>query len=229
MNIDIIAFDADDTLWDNEPLFQSIEKELCELLKEYGNRESVSSCLLDITVSNLEIYGYGAKSFTLSMIETALKMSKNRISSHIIELLINKGKNLLNMPIRLLDGVEESLVELNKKYKLVVATKGDLVDQQRKLNRSGLAKYFDHVEIMSNKTEKEYRRLVSTLNTQPENMMMIGNSLKSDIYPALSVGMYAVFVPYHTMWKHEVVEENIIHERLYKIESVQQLSQLILG
>lgn len=229
MNIEIIAFDADDTLWDNEPLFQSIEKELCILLTEYGDMERISSTLFDIGVSNLELYGYGAKAFTLSMIETALKVSDNKISADKISLIIEKGKYLLNMPIQLLDGVEEALSSFSKKYKLVVATKGDLLDQQRKLVRSGLTKYFDHVEIMPDKTKKEYRKLVSALNTQPENILMVGNSLKSDIYPPLSIGMYAAYVPYHTMWKHEVVDEIIVSDRFYKVESLSSLSSLIIG
>lgn len=229
MNIEIIAFDADDTLWDNEPLFQSIEKELCILLTEYGDMERISSTLFDIGVRNLELYGYGAKAFTLSMIETALKVSDNKISADKIALIIEKGKYLLNMPIQLLDGVEEALSSFSKKYKLVVATKGDLLDQQRKLIRSGLTKYFDHVEIMPDKTEKEYRKLVSALNTQPESILMVGNSLKSDIYPPLSIGMYAAYVPYHTMWKHEVVDENIVSDRFYKVESLSNLSSLIIG
>ncbi|MDH6310250.1 putative hydrolase of the HAD superfamily [Dysgonomonas sp. PFB1-18] len=228
MNIEIIAFDADDTLWDNEPLFQSIEKELCTMLTEYGDMEHISSTLFDIEMNNLELYGYGAKAFTLSMIETALRVSGNKISADKIALIIEKGKYLLNMPIQLLHGVEEALSSFSKKYKLVVATKGDLLDQERKLVRSGLAKYFDHVEIMPDKTEKEYRKLVSALNTQPENILMVGNSLKSDIYPPLSIGMYAAYVPYHTMWKHEVADENIVNDKFYKVESLSSLSSLII-
>lgn len=227
MNIKIIAFDADDTLWDNEPLFQNVEKELCELLSEYADMQHISATLFDIEMNNMKIYGYGAKAFTLSMIEAALKLSDNRIPASTIDKIIEKGKYLLNMPIQLLDGVEDTLSVLSKKYKLIVATKGDLLDQQRKLERSGIAAYFDHVEIMSDKTDKEYKKMVSSLNTSPEHILMVGNSLKSDIYPPLAIGMYAAYVPYHTMWKHEVVDENIDNDRFFRIESVSQISHLI--
>jgi len=225
-NIKIIAFDADDTLWDNEPLFKNAEKELCNLLSEYGNHDEISAALFSVEMQNMECYGYGAKAFTLSLIETAIKVSNGNISAGTIEKIINLGKYLLNMPISLLDGVEETLERLSKTHKLVVATKGDLLDQQRKLKRSGIEKYFDHVEIMSDKTEKEYQSLASSLNSQPCHIMMIGNSLKSDIYPALAVGMYATYIPYHTMWKHELADENNSSERFYKVDSFCGLSML---
>jgi putative hydrolase of the HAD superfamily len=192
--IEIIAFDADDTLWDNEPLFKEVEKEFCEILAEYGDMAEISSALFDVEIQNMECYGYGAKAFTLSLIETAIKVSRHKISSEKIERIMLMGKSLLNMPIQLLDGVEKTLEHLNQNYKLVVATKGDLLDQQRKMDRSGLSSYFDHVEIMADKTEKEYKKLISSLNVLPEKVLMAGNSLKSDIYPALAVGMYAAYV-----------------------------------
>lgn len=225
--IEIIAFDADDTLWDNEPLFKEVEKEFCEILAEYGDMAGISSALFDVEMQNMECYGYGAKAFTLSLIETAIKVSRHRISSEKIERIMLMGKSLLNMPIQLLDGVEKTLEHLNQNYKLVVATKGDLLDQQRKLDRSGLSSYFDHVEIMADKTEKEYKKLISSLNVLPENVLMAGNSLKSDIYPALAVGMYAAYVPYHTMWKHELADENVKNERFFKVETFSQLINLL--
>lgn len=225
--IEIIAFDADDTLWDNEPLFKEVEKEFCEILAEYGDMAEISSALFDVEMQNMECYGYGAKAFTLSLIETAIKVSRHKISSEKIERIILMGKSLLNMPIELLDGVEKTLEHLNQNYKLVVATKGDLLDQQRKLDRSGLSSYFDHVEIMADKTEKEYKKLISSLNVLPENVLMAGNSLKSDIYPALAVGMYAAYIPYHTMWKHELADENVKNERFFKVETFSQLVNLL--
>lgn len=225
--IEIIAFDADDTLWDNEPLFKEVEKEFCEILAEYGDMAGISSALFDVEMQNMECYGYGAKAFTLSLIETAIKVSRHKISSEKIERIMLMGKSLLNMPIQLLDGVEKTLEHLNQNYKLVVATKGDLLDQQRKLDRSGLSSYFDHVEIMADKTEKEYKKLISSLNVLPENVLMAGNSLKSDIYPALAVGMYAAYVPYHTMWKHELADENVKNERFFKVETFSQLINLL--
>jgi len=227
-DIKIVAFDADDTLWDNEPLFQDIEKELCGLLSEYGNEKEISSALFQIEMANMELYGYGAKAFTLSMIETALKVSNGNISQDAINEIIEKGKYLLNMPIQLLDGVKDILSVLQHKYKLIVATKGDLLDQQRKFNRSGIAEYFDHVEIMPDKTEKEYKKLASILGVLPENMLMVGNSLKSDIYPPLSIGMYAAYVPYHTIWQHEVVDEDMSHERFFKVSNIRDLKRYLL-
>lgn len=224
--IQIIAFDADDTLWDNEPVFQDVEKEFCDLLSEYGNKKDISAALFEVEMQNMECYGYGAKAFTLSLVETAIKVSNGNISVKTIDKIVNLGKCLLNMPIKLLDGVEETLEQLNKEHKLVVATKGDLLDQQRKLDRSGIAGFFDHVEIMSDKTEKEYKSLTSSLNTSPEKIMMVGNSLKSDIYPALNIGMYATYIPYHTMWKHELADENTSNNRFYKVGSFSDLTDL---
>ncbi|MFV0538409.1 MAG: HAD family hydrolase [Dysgonomonas sp.] len=225
-DIQIIAFDADDTLWDNEPIFQDVEKEFCNLLSEFGNKEDISATLFDIEMQNMECYGYGAKAFTLSLVEVAIKVSNGNVAVKTINEIVNLGKYLLNMPIKLLDGVENTLEKLNKEYKLVVATKGDLLDQQRKLDRSGIARYFHHVEIMSDKTEKEYTNLASALNTPPVNIMMIGNSLKSDIYPALAIGMYATYIPYHTMWKHELADEDTSNSRFYKADSFSDLVDL---
>ena len=224
--IQIIAFDADDTLWDNEPIFQDVEKEFCSLLSEFGNQKDISAALFDIEMQNMECYGYGAKAFTLSLVETAIKVSKGNVTVEAIDQIVNLGKYLLNMPIRLLDDVENTLEQLVKKYKLVVATKGDLLDQQRKLDRSGITRYFDHVEIMSDKTEKEYTSLAASLRTSPENIMMVGNSLKSDIYPALAIGMHATYIPYHTMWKHELADENTSNNRFYKVDSFSGLIDL---
>jgi len=227
MRIEVIAFDADDTLWDNQPLFEKIERDFCDLLAEYGTHAEISEALFAIEMQNMECYGYGAKAFTLSLIETAIAVSHHRIPTEKISRIIEMGKYLLNMPIQLLDGVEDTLEQLNKKYKLVVATKGDLLDQQRKLTRSGIAAYFDHVEIMTDKTENEYRKLILSLDAEPQHILMAGNSLKSDIYPALAVGMYAAYVPYHTMWKHELTDENVVNERFLKVNSFSQLTELL--
>jgi len=226
-NIKIVAFDADDTLWDNQPLFDETERALLSILSPYANEENISSTLFEIEMANLELYGYGAKAFTLSMIEAAIKVSNGKIPTEKISEIIEKGKYLLNMPIQLLDGVKDILSLLQNRYKLIVATKGDLLDQQRKLERSGIAGYFNHVEIMPDKTEKEYKKLISVLGASPCEMLMIGNSLKSDIIPALSVGMYAAYVPYHTMWQHEVINEDISDKRFYKLKDIRGLSHYL--
>lgn len=222
--IEVIAFDADDTLWSNEPFFREIEHKFAELLSIYGDVKEISAELFKTEMNNLESYGYGAKGFTLSMIETALRISNHKIATETIEKILSLGKSLLNMPIELLPGVEETLRKLKQDncYQLVVATKGDLLDQQRKLQRSGLASYFDHVEIMSDKTEKEYSRLINALQVVPEKFMMVGNSLKSDIQPVLAIGGYAVHVPFEVMWQHEIAD-NFEHPRLRQVKRLEEI------
>lgn len=175
--IKVIAFDADDTLWSNEPFFQDIEKQYTDLLKSYGTPEDISAALFQTEMNNLKCLGYGAKAFTISMVETALRVSGRKISATDIQHIIELGKSLLKMPIELLPGVKETLKTLKKtgKYKLVVATKGDLLDQENKLERSGLAPYFDHIEVMSDKTEKEYQRMLNILQITPSELVMVGN------------------------------------------------------
>lgn len=227
-NIKVIAFDADDTLWDNESFFQEIERYYTELLSKYGDAEKISAELFRTEMDNLEHYGYGVKGFTLSMLETALRISKGEVPADTLEMIILWGKLLLDMPIELLPDVVETLKALKERdrYRLVVATKGDLLDQQRKLKRSGLSDYFDHVEIMSDKTEKEYIKLMKTLQVSPEEFLMVGNSLKSDIQPVLATGGYAVHVPFEVMWQHEVAE-SFEHPRLMQVKSLKLLTEML--
>lgn len=224
--IKVIAFDADDTLWSNEPFFQDVERKYTELLSEYGSTKEISAALFETEMNNLESLGYGAKAFTLSMVETALRISRQTIPAEKIQQIILLGKSLLEMPIELLPGVEDTLKALRAegRYRLVVATKGDLLDQERKLKRSGLMPYFDHIEIMSDKTEKEYLRLLNQLQTTPEEFLMIGNSLKSDIRPVLAIGGYGVHIPFEVMWQHEVVDA-FTHPRLKQMKSLAQLPE----
>lgn len=222
--IKVIAFDADDTLWSNEPFFQEVERKYTELLSEYGSSKEISAELFKTEMNNLECLGYGAKAFTLSMIETALRISHQQIPAEMIQQIIFLGKSLLEMPIELLPGVEETLKALKAegRYRLVVATKGDLLDQERKLKRSGLTPYFDHIEIMSDKTEKEYTRLLQLLQVSPEEFLMVGNSLKSDIQPVLAIGGYGVHIPFEVMWQHEVVDA-FTHPKLKQMKSPAEL------
>lgn len=222
--IKVIAFDADDTLWSNEPFFQEIERKYVSLLTDYGEEKKISAELFHTEMDNLERFGYGAKGFTLSMIETAIRISNREISATVIDEILLLGKSLLDMPIELLPGVESTLQTLKQsnRYQLVVATKGDLLDQQRKLHRSGLAPYFDHVEIMSGKTEKEYINLTNNLLVSPDRFLMVGNSLKSDIQPVLTIGGYAVHIPFEITWQHEVAE-NFDHPRLLHAKSLDSL------
>lgn len=209
MNIKVIAFDADDTLWVNEPYFRQSEEAFCTLLEEYLPRHELERELLKIEIGNLGLYGYGIKGFILSMIETAMTVTNNMISAKTIGEIIELGKQMLNQPIELLDGVEDVLKTLKGQYRLVVATKGDLLDQERKLRKSNLINYFHHVEVMSEKDDANYLKLIKHLDIRPSELLMVGNSLKSDVLPVLNVGGYAVHVPYHITWAHEEIEQSI--------------------
>jgi len=220
MDIKVIAFDADDTLWVNEPYFQETEEKFCELLAPYLSRHTLSQELFKTEIDNLKLYGYGIKGYILSMIEAALKISNHTIRNEVIVKIIQYGKELLEKPIELLDGVEETLNALKGKYKLVVATKGDLLDQRRKLHNSGLGDFFHHIEVMSDKQEADYIDLVKRLDIKPEEFLMIGNSLKSDVLPVLGIGAHAIHIPFHTTWAHEKIDHKVEHERMKSMEKI---------
>jgi putative hydrolase of the HAD superfamily len=219
-NIKVIAFDADDTLWVNEPYFREAEEQFCSLLEDYLPRHSISQELFKTEMANLPLYGYGIKSVMLSMIETILRITENTAPPETIFKAIQYGQELLNKPIELLDGVETVLQSLYGKYRLVVATKGDLLDQERKLKKSGLEHYFHHIEIMSDKQEKDYRKLLKHLDCQPGEFLMIGNSLKSDVLPVLALEGHAVHIPYHITWEHERIDHTIEHPQFYQFETI---------
>lgn len=206
-NIKVIGFDADDTLWVNETYFRETEERFADLLEGYETKNKVDQELFKKEMDNLEIYGYGIKGFILSMIESALELSNNKIPQETITEILNLGKNMISHPVELLDGVEEVLSELVDKYRLIVLTKGDLLDQERKLEKSGLSKYFHHVEVLSDKKESNYSNLLEHLDIPVDEFLMIGNSLKSDVLPILNIGAQAVHVPFHTTWAHELVSE----------------------
>jgi len=223
MNLKVIAFDADDTLWVNEPYFRQTEERFYDLLSEYSSQRTLERELLKTEIENLALYGYGIKGFMLSMIETALKVTNNTISVNVVEKIVNLGKQMLDQPIELLDGVEDVLLALKDKYRLVVATKGDLLDQERKLRKSGISHYFHHIEIMSEKDDANYLKLIKHLDIQPAELLMVGNSLKSDILPVLNVGGYGVHVPYHITWAHEHIEHSIDDEKFKSVEGVRDI------
>ena len=227
MDFKVIAFDADDTLWVNEPYFRHTEEQFYKLLGEYSTQHELERELLSTEIKNLAIYGYGIKGFMLSMIETALTVTNNKISVATIEQIINLGKQMLDQPIELLDGVEDVLNSLKDKYRLVVATKGDLLDQERKLKKSGIIHYFHHIEIMSEKDDANYLKLIKHLDILPEELMMIGNSLKSDILPVLNVGGYAIHVPYHITWVHEQISHEIDNERFSSTMKIAEILNLL--
>ncbi|KIC63071.1 HAD family hydrolase [Chryseobacterium taiwanense] len=225
MNNDIttIAFDADDTLWINEPYFQEAEKEFCALLEDYLPQHSVSQELFKTEMKNLHLYGYGVKGFMLCMIETVSKVSNDTAPLTLINKTIEIGHELLQKPVELLEGVTETLENLKGKYKLVVATKGDLLDQERKLKKSGLQEYFHHIEIMSDKKESDYQKLLKHLDCKPKNFLMLGNSIKSDILPVLEIGGFAAHIPYHVTWSHEQHDLNLEHSNFMELERINDI------
>jgi putative hydrolase of the HAD superfamily len=227
MSIKVIAFDADDTLWINEPYFREAEDEFCQLMEAYLPQHAVARELLHTEIKNLTLYGYGIKGFMLSMIETALTISNNTIDILAVEKIINFGKALLARPIVVLDGVEEVLQALKGQYRLVVATKGDLLDQERKLRNSGLDHYFHHVEVMSEKQPRDYNKLLRHLDIQPEQFLMIGNSLKSDVLPVLDLGGHAIHIPFHTTWAHEHVDVHIESPNFRQVEQILEVLPLL--
>jgi len=226
MSIRVIAFDADDTLWVNEPYFRETEIEFCQLMEAFIPQHTAARELLQTEINNLPLYGYGIKGFMLSMIETALTSSRNTIDVSAVEKIIGYGKALLARPIEVLDGVEVVLNALKDRYRLVVATKGDLLDQERKLKNSGIDHFFHHIEIMSDKQEADYLKLIRHLDIKPEEFLMIGNSLKSDILPVLSLGGHAIHIPFHTTWAHEHVDihiDNVNFRQVVQITDVLEL------
>lgn len=224
----VIAFDADDTLWDCQSWFDSVEERCAELLKPWATRKEVSEGLFATEHRNLSLTGYGTKAFTLSLIENAVRISHGEISGDDVMRLIDMGKELLRFPTTPLPEVQETLEALvqRRRYRLVVFTKGELMDQEDKLRRSGLEQYFCRLETVSNKTVTEYRQLCENLDVAPEETLMVGNSFRSDIAPALQAGAWAAYIPYHVVWELEKSEE-FPHERLYKMQQFGELLHLL--
>lgn len=224
-NIKTIAFDADDTLWANETYFREAELKFSQLMKPYQTSEKLNKELFTIEIKNLPYYGYGIKGFMLSMIETALKLSNNQVSQQILANILDIGKEMMDKPIDLLDGVIDVLQSLSKKYRLVVATKGDLIDQERKLQKSGLLNHFHHIEVMSDKKASDYSKLIGHLDIKPSEFLMIGNSLKSDVLPVIAISGLAIHVPFHTTWQHEQVSDKECNEFQYPV--INNLSEVL--
>ncbi|MDO6759555.1 HAD family hydrolase [Tamlana sp. 2_MG-2023] len=227
-NIKVIGFDADDTLWVNETYFRDAEVEFSKLLSKYETPNKIDQELFKMEIGNLPLYGYGVKAFTLSMVECALELSNKTVSPKTIEAILNIGKNMLNMPVEVLDGVEEVLEVLSKKYRLILATKGDLLDQEQKLEKSGLTKYFHHIEVLSDKKEDNYSKLLKHLKIDPTEFLMVGNSLKSDVLPLVNINAHAIHVPFHTTWAHEEVKEEETNGKTYKtIDSISEILNIL--
>ncbi|RXJ51340.1 HAD family hydrolase [Gelidibacter gilvus] len=224
-NIKVIGFDADDTLWVNETYFRDAELEFSKLMAAYETANKVDQELFKRQIENLPFYGYGIKGFILSMVEIALELSNNSVSNETIGAILNIGKDMLNKPVELLDGVNEVLHTLSQDYRLIVVTKGDLLDQERKLKKSGLLDYFHHIEVVSDKQEANYSKLLNHLEIKPSEFLMIGNSLKSDILPLINIKARAIHVPFHTTWIHEQVVPNKPDNK--KFETINSLVDLL--
>lgn len=228
----VIAFDADDTLWDCQSHFEEVEEHLYSLIGPYC--EDPKHELFLTESGNMADLGYGCKAFTISIIETALRIAGNDISATQLSELLSHSKSLLHLPATPLPEVEKTLQTLRNRFdensgmspKMIVFTKGELQDQENKLKRSGLLKYFDDVEITSDKTQLEFRALCEHQHIHPSELLMIGNSLKSDIAPALAIGAWAIHIPFHVTWQLEHFED-IDHERLTKITHFSELLQLL--
>jgi putative hydrolase of the HAD superfamily len=227
-DIKVVAFDADDTLWDCQTWFDEVEHQCYELLKPWATAREVSEGLFETERKNLPLTGYGTKAFTLSLVENAVRVSNEQLTGDVVMKLLMLGQDLLRFPTTPLPEVEETLRQLaeQRHYRLVVFTKGELMDQEGKLRRSGLEQYFSHVETVSNKTEREYRQLCENLDIAPEQTLMVGNSFRSDIAPALAAGAWAVHIPYHVVWELEKSEE-FPHERLCKISHFGELLDIV--
>lgn len=215
MNFDqikTIAFDADDTLWVNETYFRDTEERFATLLERFETKNKVDQELFKKEMQNLPVYGYGIKGFMLSMIELALELSNGKVSSKVLQEILVMGKEMIAHPVELLPHIKEVLEKLSKKYRLIVLTKGDLLDQERKLEASGLSEYFHHVEVMSDKTPEKYKHLLDHLQIKTSEFLMVGNSLKSDVLPLIEIGAQAIHIPFHTTWAHEEVSKESAEE-----------------
>ncbi len=223
-----IGFDADDTLWENETFFRETEYLFAEMLSEFCDEETAMQALYKTELKNLKDYGFGIKGFMLSMVETAIQLSKGKLATSDITRMIDMGKQMLNKPVTFIDGSKEVVKSLSKKgYKLIVVTKGDLLDQERKLAKADIDQYFHHIEIMSDKQEANYQKILKHLNIEAKDFLMIGNSIKSDILPILNIGGSAVYIPFHTTWIHEQVENNTKLENFWELKEMTELEDVL--
>jgi putative hydrolase of the HAD superfamily len=227
-HVRVIGFDADDTLWHNETIFERVHERYRALLAEYHDASTVDRTLLATERRNLELYGYGIKGFTLSAIETAIELTRGKISATEIRTLIMQGQEMLAHPVELLDGVEETVSILAKTHLLLLITKGDLRDQQRKLTKSGLARHFSQIEIVSEKDIDTYGEIMRRHRISPPDFLMVGNSLKSDILPVLALGGSGVHIPYHLQWSLDHAEHvPETSDRFVVAESIRALPDLL--
>ena len=227
-SIQVIAFDADDTLWDCQTHFEAVEREYCALLADFGDQSTISTSLFTIEQANMAELGYGGKAFTLSLIENAVKVSGGKVDADTLLRIEMLGRSLHFIPSTPLPEVEDTLCALRStgRFHMVVFTKGEILDQESKLHRSGLWDYFDRVMVVADKTRAKYRELCHTMGIHIDQLLMVGNSFKSDIEPVLRLGGYAVHIPFEVTWAHEQTEE-FDHENLARITHFSQLLQIL--
>lgn len=223
MSITTVALDADDTLWHNESIFHLTQQKYFSLLQDYGDADHMMARLLEVERRNLALYGYGVKGFTLSMIETAIDLTRGAVPAKTIREIMDLGRAMLEHPVEPLPGVAETLATLHGKVRLVMITKGDLLNQEQKLARSGLGERFDAIEIVSEKDANTYRRIATRHGIAVDDAVMIGNSLKSDVLPALEAGLWGIHIPYHITWAHERAEPPADSPRFARLDSISEL------
>lgn len=230
-DIRVVGFDADDTLWVNEPIFQDVVSRFIDLLSNHTNPKLVRARLIDVEMRNLKLFGYGIKGFVLSMAETAVEISQGAVTGKEIRQILDMGKEMMQQPVELINGVEEVLQTLQGPYRLMLITKGDLFDQESKISRSNLADYFSDIEILTEKNEQAYENVLARHRISNTEFLMIGNSLKSDVMPVVNIGSQAVHIPFHTTWEHEQIELPQEHKRPYmelgRIEEVVPLLRVV--
>lgn len=228
MPIEMIAFDADDTLWHNEVYYQNAIETLKHELATWEEPERIEEIINRIEIDNLPLYGYGIKAFILSLIEATIEISRGGISTGVINKLVLMGKSMLQAKVSLMPGVLETLESLSKDYRMMVITKGDLLDQTDKVTRSGLQRFFAFIEVVNDKTTSVYRHIFTKYDLHPESFLMVGNSLRSDVLPILEIGASAVYIPSDTLWAHEMVSDFELDQKgFYEIEHIGQLPDLI--
>jgi len=227
MTITTVGLDADDTLWHNETIFRLTHARFVDLLDDHGDRETIEARLAEVERRNLRLYGYGVKGFTLSMIETAMELCDGGAPPEVVREILAAGREMLAHPVETLPGVDEALAALSEQYRLILITKGDLLDQERKLAASGLGDLFAAVEIVSEKDSGTYRRVFDRHGTGPHQAVMAGNSMKSDVLPALEAGAWGVHIPYAVTWAHELAEAPDGHPRYGTLDSITDLPEWI--
>ena len=227
MPITTVGLDADDTLWHNETLFRLTHARFVDLLDDHGDAETIEARLADVERRNLRLYGYGVKGFTLSMIETAMELCDGGAPPEVVREILAAGREMLAHPVETLPGVDAVVDKLAGKYRLVLVTKGDLLDQERKLAASGLGDRFSAVEIVSEKDRATYERVFARHGTGPEEAVMAGNSMKSDVLPAIEAGAFGVHIPYHVTWAHELADAPEGHPRYVSLSRIDELPDWI--